>query len=117
MLNHSVIIGRLVHDPEPIVLDDGRKVLDMTLAVQRPFKNHDGNYDTDFLKVSLWEGLAHAVSSYCKKGVMIAVKGRLQTKKYKIEERTVSTIEVVGERVTYLAPKTKESMISTIEND
>ena len=55
MLNQIILIGRLVADPELKVLDDGRKVADITLAVQRPFKNMEGQYDVDFIKIILWD--------------------------------------------------------------
>ena len=103
MLNQVILIGRLVADPELKVLDDGRKVADITLAVQRPFKNMDGQYDTDFIKIILWEGLALSIESYCKKGVLIAVKGRLQTWKYEFsEDKKINMLEVIGEKITFL---------------
>ena len=73
--------------------------MDMTLAVQRPFENHDGNYDTVFKSIALEERARYLIV----KGVMIAVK-EIQTKNR--GGRTVQQ-SVVGERVTYLAPKTK----------
>jgi len=108
MLNQLIIIGRLTHDPEMKILVDGRKVSDITLAVQRTFKNMDGNYDTDFIKVTVWEGLATAIESYCKKGVMIAVKARLQSWKYDLpEDRKLNMLEVIAERISYLSPSGK----------
>ncbi len=108
MLNQLILIGRLTHDPETKVLSDSRKVSEVTLAVQRCFKNIDGQYDTDFIKVSLWEGLATAVENYCKKGVMIAVKARIQTYKLELDdEKKINMLEVIGERVTFLSSSNK----------
>ncbi len=105
MLNQLILIGRLARDPEIKVLDDGRKVSDITLAVQRAFKNMDGNYDTDFIKITVWEGLASAVESYCTKGAMIAVKARVQTYKFDLsEEKQMNMLEVIAERITFLSP-------------
>ncbi len=104
MLNQTILIGRLTHDLEIRTLEDGRKVSDFTVAVQRPFKNMDGNYDTDFIRVTAWEGLATSVQSYCTKGVMIAIKGRLQTWKYDLnDEKKLSMLEVIAERISYLS--------------
>ncbi len=109
MLNQLILIGRLTHDPETKTLPDGRKVSEVVLAVQRSYKNMDGQYETDFIKVSLWEGLATAVENYCKKGVMIAVKARVQTYKYEIDdERKLNMLEVIGERVTFLSSSNKQ---------
>ncbi|MFA5560777.1 MAG: single-stranded DNA-binding protein [Acholeplasmataceae bacterium] len=113
MLNQVVLVGRLTRDPEIKILADGKKVGDITLAVQRGFKNMEGSYDTDFIRCSLWEGLATSIETYCKKGVMIALKGRLQTWKYeKEEDKSYTVLEVVAERITFLssANKTKEVM-------
>lgn len=109
MLNQLILIGRLTHDPEIKKLEDGRKVCDISLAVQRSYKNIEGQYETDFIKVSLWEGLATAVENYCKKGVMIAVKARLQTYKLELEdEKKINMLEVIGERVTFLSSSQKQ---------
>lgn len=104
MLNQLILIGRLTHDPVIKKLDDGRKVSEVTLAVQRSYKNMEGQYETDFIKVALWEGLATAVENYCKKGVMIAVKARVQTYKLELDnDKKINMLEVIGERVTFLS--------------
>lgn len=103
MLNQVILVGRLTHDPEFRILTDGRKVGDLHLAVQRAFKNMDGGYDTDYVKLSVWEGLATAIEPYAKRGAMLAVKGRIQTRKYEVsDEKKLNMLEVIGERVTYL---------------
>lgn len=110
MLNQTTLIGRLTHDPEIKVLEGGKKVSEITLAVRRAFKNMDGEYDTDFLRITLWEGLAETVTSYMKRGTLVAVNGRLQIRKYDIsDDRYLNIIEIVAERVTYLStPKERE---------
>jgi single-strand DNA-binding protein len=108
MVNQLILVGRLTKDPETKILEDGRKVSDVVLAVQRGFKNMEGSYDTDFIKISIWEGLATAVESYCVKGTMIAVKARVQTYKYEIdEEKKLNMLEVVAERITFLSSTNK----------
>ncbi len=117
MLNQLIIIGRLTHDPETKILEDGRKVSDITLAVQRTFKNMDGNYDTDFIKVTVWEGLATAIEPYCKKGVMIAVKARVQTWKYDLpDDRKLNMLEVIAERISYLSSSSKNEFKASEES-
>ncbi|MDD3068294.1 MAG: single-stranded DNA-binding protein [Acholeplasmataceae bacterium] len=113
MLNQLVLVGRLTHDPETRILEDGRKVSDVTIAVQRSFKNMDGQYDTDFIKVTVWEGLAQAIESYCKKGAMIAVKARVQSWKYELnDERKLNMLEVIAERISYLSSSKKNEMVN-----
>lgn len=109
MLNQIILIGRLTHQPEIRILEDGRKVSYVTLAVQRAFKNMEGTYDTDFIRISVWEGLATAIESYATKGVMIAVKGRIQTWKYELpEDKKLTMIDVIAERITYLSSNKQE---------
>lgn len=103
MLNQILFIGRLTTDPELIVLEDGKKVSNITLAVQRPFKNHEGLYETDFISITLWQGLAENLSKFCVKGTLVLIRGRVQTKKVFIEDKVVATLEIIGERVSYLS--------------
>lgn len=116
MVNQLILVGRLTKDPETKILEDGRKVSDVVLAVQRGFKNMDGNYDTDFIKISVWEGLATAIESYCVKGTMIAVKARVQTYKYELdEEKKLNMLEVIAERITFLSSNSKQEAEITKE--
>jgi single-strand DNA-binding protein len=117
MLNQVILIGRLTHDPEVKVLEDGRKVSYVSLAVQRPFKNMEGNYDTDFIKITVWEGLASSIESYCSKGVLVAVKARIQTWKYEIsEDRKLNMLEVIAERISFLSSSAKAEFKSSEES-
>ncbi len=109
MVNQLILVGRLTRNPETKILEDGRKVSDVVLAVQRGFKNMDGNYDTDFIKISVWEGLATAIESYCVKGTMIAVKARVQSYKYELEDdKKLNMLEVIAERITFLSSSQKQ---------
>ncbi|MDY0209886.1 MAG: single-stranded DNA-binding protein [Acholeplasma sp.] len=110
MLNQVTLIGRLTHDPSVKTMEDGKKVSDIQIAVQRAFKNMEGLYETDFINCSLWQGSAEIIENYCKKGSMIAIRGRLQTRKVGLSnEKTVSVIELVGERVIHLSSTFKNA--------
>ena len=61
MLNQTVIVGRLVKNPELNQTENGKKVTNITLAVPRSYKNINGEYDTDFISCVLWEGIAERV--------------------------------------------------------
>ena len=67
MLNQTVIVGRLVDSPEVRETESGKKVTNITLAVQRSYKNEDGEYDTDFVDCTLWQGVAENTAEYCRK--------------------------------------------------
>ena len=106
MLNQTVLVGRLVRDPELYETDNGNKVTHITLAVPRSYKNMDGEYDTDFISCVLWKGVAENAVEYCHKGDLLGVKGRIQSRKIDIDDQNKKEIvEVVAEKVTYLSSK------------
>ena len=110
MLNQAVIVGRLIKDPELNETENGNKVTNITLAVPRSFKNVNGEYDTDFISCVLWKGIAENTVEYCKKGDLLGVKGRIQSRKINTDESKKEILEVVAEKVTYLSSKKKDSI-------
>ncbi len=106
MLNQVVLVGRLTEDPKLNKTEKGNQVMSVNLAVNRAFKNSDGIYETDFIKCTLWNGIAENTAEYCKKGDVVGVKGRLQTNNY-IDSNDVKKygIEVIAEKVTFLSSK------------
>ncbi|MDD3453554.1 MAG: single-stranded DNA-binding protein [Bacilli bacterium] len=118
MLNQTVIVGRLVRDPEVIETDNGKKVADIKLAVPRSYKNAEGDYDTDFITCVLWNGVAENTAEYCKKGDLIGIKGRIQTNKIEENGVTKDVMEVVAEKVTFLSSKkTKDEVEDGIDEE
>ena len=107
MLNQVILVGRLVYDPELRTLEDGRNVTTITLAIQRGFKNSEsGEYDTDFLKCTLWSGIAENTVEYCKKGSTVGVKARLSQKYYEYEDgKSFSYPEIIAEKITFINTK------------
>ena len=90
MLNQTVLVGRLVSDPEIKESEGEKKYANITLAVPRSYKNEDGEYETDFIDVRLWNGVAENTAEYCKKGDLIGAKGRIQTREVEKEDGTKS---------------------------
>ena len=106
MLNQLVVIGRLVRDPELRKTENGKNVTNITLAVPRSYKNPNGEYDTDFIDCVLWSTVAKSTTEYCKKGDLLGVKGRIQTRRIETEdEKTKQVTEVVAEKVTFLSSR------------
>lgn len=104
MLNNLVVVGRLVKDPELRKTETGRNVTNITLAVPRSYKNVNGEYDTDYIDCVLWSGVAESTTEYCRKGDLLGIKGRLQTRKYETEDEKIRQVtEVVAEKVTFLS--------------
>ncbi len=111
MLNSFELIGRLVEDPTVRVLDDGIKVSNIRLAVNRPFKNSAGEFGTDYITVSLWYGTAQLTEQFCGKGDLIFVRGRIASKIQVINEKNYQFFEMIGERVVFLNTKGKQDLV------
>ena len=109
MLNQVVLVGRIVYDLELKKNDSGKKYLSLMLAIPRSFKNIEGTYDTDFIRCIVWDNVASNTSEYCKKGDIVGLKGRLQSRLVERNEKKENIMEVMGETVTFLtSSKEKE---------
>ena len=109
MLNQVILVGRLVYDPELKTLEDGRKVTTITLAVNRSYKNAEtGEYDTDFLKCTLWSGIAENTVEYCQKGSTVGIKARLAQRYYDLgNDKSFTYPEIVAEKITFINTKSE----------
>ena len=108
MLNQVILVGRLVRNPELQLTESGKKISVVTLAVNRAFKNTNGEYDTDFFDCTLWTNVAENTAEYCRTGDVIGVKGRLQTRIVEKEDgNKFKRTEIVAERVTFLSSAEK----------
>lgn len=105
MLNQIVLVGRLVKNVE-LEKEGEKDTTIITIAVPRSYKNENGEYDTDFIDCVLWNGVARNTAEYCRKGDVIGVKGRLQTRNIENEDGSKNKItEVIAEKVTFLSSK------------
>ena len=84
--------------------------------MQRPFKNSDGIYETDFIRCILWNSIATNTSEFCHVGDVIGIKGRLQNRSYVDNNNIKYITEVIAERVTFLSSNNKEEK-STINKN
>lgn len=108
MLNQTVIVGRLVDNVKTIETEEGKKKSIITLAVSRPFKNADSEYETDYINCVLWNGIAENTAEYCHEGDVIGVKGRLQSEK----ADNGYILNLVAEKVTFLSSKKNDEVES-----
>ena len=109
MLNQVVLVGRLVKDPEIVEKESNKKVSRITLAIPRSFKNVDGEYESDFINCILWDSVAQSTFDYCKKGDIIGVKGRIESRVVEKDNEKKYYTDVIAERVTFLSSKEKNS--------
>jgi single-strand DNA-binding protein len=106
MMNRTVLVGRLTKDPELKYLANGTPVATMTLAVNRPFSNQQGEREADFINVVVWRKPAENAANYLKKGSLAGVDGRIQTRSYEGQDgKRVFVTEVVADSVQFLEPK------------
>lgn len=82
MLNVVALMGRLTRDPELRQTNSGKSVASFTIACDRGFKSADGKSQADFIDCVAWERSAEFICQYFGKGDLIAIDGRLQSRKY-----------------------------------
>jgi single-strand DNA-binding protein len=106
MLNRIVLIGRLTKDPELRYTPSGVATAQFTLAVDRNFKNKEGQRETDFINIVVYRQQAEHCATYLGKGKLAAVDGRLQIRTYDDNsgQRRWMT-EVVADNVRFLSPR------------
>ena len=103
MLNRVVLIGRLTADPRLSYTQNGVAVTTFRIAVDRPFKNQQGERETDFFGIVTWRKLAEVCAHNLNKGRLVAVEGRLQTRSYQAQDGSTRWVtEVVAENVRFL---------------
>jgi single-strand DNA-binding protein len=110
MINRVILVGRLVKDPElRYTSGNGVAVASFTLAVNRPFKNN-GQQEADFINCQVWRKPAENLSTYQKKGSLIGVDGRIQTRSFDGQDgKRVFVTEVVADSVQFLESKKNDN--------
>lgn len=103
MINNVVLVGRLTADPNLRYTASGTGVATFTLAVNRNFTNQDGNRDADFINCVIWRKSAETLANYAKKGTLLGVTGRIQTRNYENQQgQRVYVTEVVADNFQLL---------------
>ena len=101
-MNYICLVGRIVNTPSLEKDEKGNYFCDITLAVNRSYKNYEGVYDTDFIKCRLYRSVAETTCEYCRKGDLVGVKGSLSS-------LPGDVVYVIVNNVSYLAMGNKES--------
>ena len=111
MLNRINIMGRLTRDPELRHTQNGAAVASFSIAVERDYKPQNGERETDFFDVIAWRHTAEFVCRYFTKSRMIAVDGRLQSRKWQDRDgKNRVSIEIVAESCYFGDSKRDGSM-------
>ncbi|NQH66835.1 single-stranded DNA-binding protein [Streptococcus suis] len=107
MINNVVLVGRMTRDAELRYTPSNQAVATFTLAVNRNFKNQNGEREADFINVVIWRQQAENLANWAKKGALIGVTGRIQTRSYDNQQgQRVYVTEVVAESFQLLESRT-----------
>lgn len=105
-MNSTCLVGRLTKDVELRYTPSNVAVATFTLAVNRTFKNENGEREADFINCVMWRQQAENLASLAKKGALIGITGRIQTRSYDNQQgQRVYVTEVVAEQFQLLESK------------
>lgn len=105
MINRTVLVGRMTKDCDLRYTGTGKAVGNVTVAVNRPFKTN-GEQEADFINCTIWGKAAENLANYQKKGSLIGIDGRIQTRSFEKQEgKRVFVTEVVADSVQFLESK------------
>lgn len=110
MLNKASLVGRLTRDPELRYLGNGTPVANFTLAINRTFKNKNGEREADFINIVVWRRQAENCAKYIGKGSLVAISGRIQSRSYEnADGQRRYVTEVVADEVHFLDSKNSQN--------
>lgn len=103
MINNVVLVGRTTKDPELRYTPSNVAVATFSLAVNRIFKDANGEREADFINCVIWRQSAENLANWAKKGALIGITGRIQTRSYENQQgQRVYVTEVVAENFQML---------------
>ena len=106
MINRAVLTGRLTKDPELRTTQSGLSVAAFNLAVDRPYKDNNGNYGADFISCVIWRKAAENFCNFTSKGSLVGIDGRIQTRNYDDNDgKKVYVTEVIVDNFALLESK------------
>lgn len=109
MINNTVLIGRVTKDIELKQTQANKSVTQFVLAVNRQFKNANGEREADFINVVAWGKTAELLAQYAHKGSQIGVVGRIQTRNYENQQgQRVYITEVIADNFQMLESRNQQ---------
>lgn len=112
MINNVVLVGRLTRDVDLRYTANGTAYASFTLAVERNFKNQNGEKETDFINCAMWRKTAENFASFTHKGSQVGIEGRIQTRNYENQQgQKVYVTEVLAENFSLLEPRNTTSRL------
>ncbi|MRN06992.1 MULTISPECIES: single-stranded DNA-binding protein [Lactobacillaceae] len=106
MLNRAILTGRLTRDPELRYTTSGTAVVQATIAVDRQFKNQQGEREADFINLVIWRKAAENFANFTHKGSLVGIDGRIQTRTYENKQgQRVYVTEINVDSFSLLEPR------------
>ena len=105
MINTVALVGRLTHTADLKFTQKGKNYTQFNIAVQRKFKNENDEYEADFFSCTLWGKPAETFTKFTRKGSLVGVEGRLQTRNFEKDGRKIYITEVIVENFSLLESK------------
>lgn len=103
MINSVTLVGRMAGDAELKYVNESMAVATFRLAVNRNFKGQDGKREADFINCVIWRQQAENLANWAKKGALIGITGRIQTRSYENQQgQRVYVTEVVADNFQLL---------------
>lgn len=103
MINNVTLVGRMTRDAELRYTPQNQAVATFSLAVNRNFKSQNGEREADFINCVIWRQQAENLANWAKKGALIGITGRIQTRSYENQQgQRVYVTEVVAENFQLL---------------
>ncbi len=97
MLNNVSLVGRLTKDPEVRTIgSENTSVCNFTVAVNRPFKDENGEKVADFIQCQAWKSQADFIGKYLVKGQLVAITGSIHTRTYEKADQTTAYVTEVN---------------------
>mgnify|MGYP004558124075 FL=1 len=116
MINNIVLVGRTTKTIELKQNKNGTNYVQFTLAVNRPYKDEQGQQQADFITCVAWNKTAETIANYVLKGMMIGIEGRLQVRSYSNEAGVRQYLsEVLVNRFTFLESKKSSTIAEPVE--
>lgn len=118
MMNQVGLVGRFTRDPVLRTFTGNRVQTNFVVAINRNYRNNEGNVDADFVTCVAWGRLAERIVNYCGKGSLVGVNGRLQTRSFTNKENIkIFTTEVVADDVRFFILKQPENNGVTVQHN
>ncbi|MGL5268824.1 MAG: single-stranded DNA-binding protein [Spiroplasma sp.] len=102
MINNVILVGRLTSEPETVATKENipTKWTKFTLAIERPFKNHQNEYEIDYITIKTWLANCQEIKELLKPGIILGIKGRIQTFNNKANDFYYT--EIIADKLTYI---------------